>query len=277
LAFGIIALFIIPRTPLQCWWLTPEEKAVAKARLMHDSTKTVDEKFVLLPAMKHLTQPMMWAFMLLCISYGVATTSTGTFLPQIVARLGYSTVKTNLYLVAPNLTGCVVTLAVAYSSDHFQERSRHLCFGLSLTMIGYLMTAGLNPTTQRGASYVGAFFLSSGTYIPSCLVHSWHNNIKVEENSRALITGVMVAFSSVGGIIAAQFFRAEWAPKYTQALGVTGAFQGLAIIVAGSLGLWFRRQNAKRDRTMGVVLKPDDTPQSELVNGEKDPRFRYWV
>ncbi|KAF2265353.1 hypothetical protein CC78DRAFT_600089 [Lojkania enalia] len=48
--------------------------------------------------------------MLLCTCYGVATKSTGTFLLQIVASLAYSVIKTNLYIVAPNLVGCVFTL-----------------------------------------------------------------------------------------------------------------------------------------------------------------------
>ena len=94
-----------------------------------------------------------------------------------------------------------------------------------------------------------------------------------------MITGVMVGFSSVGAIISAQMFRDEWAPKYVQALGVTGAFQALAIFITLGLGTWMRHENKKRDRAMGLTtpLKPGSTPQCELVDGEKDIRFRYWV
>ena len=81
--------------------------------------------------------------------------------------------KTNLYLgryltgvsafvfnlangiVAPNLTGCVVTVVVAWLSDHFKERGFFLCLGLSLTMIGYIMTGVMDPYTQTGACYAG--------------------------------------------------------------------------------------------------------------------------
>ncbi|KAJ9132106.1 Allantoate permease [Pleurostoma richardsiae] len=279
LIWGAVSFWAIPSTPLDCKWLTSEEKQVARSRLMLDSTAEVKAEYNLKAGLRPLAEPKMWAFMLLCISYGVATKSTGTFLPQIVARLGYSTIKTNLYLVAPNLVGCVFTLLVTYSSDRFKERTMHLCLGLSFTMVGYLMLAGLDPLKNIGPSYAGCFFLSMGTYIPSCLVHSWHNNIKTDENSRAMITGVMVGFSSVGSIISAQMFRAEWSPKYVQALAVTGSFQGLAIFITACLGIWFRRENKRRDRVMGltVPLKPGDTPQCDLVGGEKDIRFRYWA
>lgn len=95
----------------------------------------------------------------------------------------------------------------------------------------------------------------------------------------AMITGVMVGFSSVGTIIFAQLFREEWAPKYTQALAGTGSFQGLAIIITAGLGLYMRRENKRRDRVMGVEqpMKPGDVPMCDLVDGQKDIRFRYWT
>ena len=87
----------------------------------------------------------------------------------------------------------------------------------------------------------------------------------------------MLACSAMGGIISAQLFRNEWAPLYLQALGATAGFQGLAIIVSAGLGVYFRWQNAKRDKAMGQKLRVEDTPQNELVEGERDPRFRYWT
>ncbi|KAL5361992.1 major facilitator superfamily domain-containing protein [Aspergillus floccosus] len=132
-----------------------EEHTAAIVRLMRDSTDRVDVKFALMPGVRALMDPAMWPFMLLCISYGVATTSTGQFLPQIVHRLGYNSVQTNLHLVAPNLTGCVITLLVAWLSDHYKERGAFLCLGLSFTMIGYIMTSALDPLTQTGACYAG--------------------------------------------------------------------------------------------------------------------------
>lgn len=94
----------------------------------------------------------------------------------------------------------------------------------------------------------------------------------------AMITGVMVGFSSVGTIISAQLFREAWAPKYTQALAVTGSFQGLAIIITAGLGLYMRRENKRRDRVMGVeAMKPGDVPMCDLKDGQKDIRFRYWT
>lgn len=54
---------------------------------MQDSTAIVGAKFSIKTGLKALIDPKMAAFMVLCISYGVATKSTGTFLPQIIGRL----------------------------------------------------------------------------------------------------------------------------------------------------------------------------------------------
>lgn len=66
----------------------------------------------------------IWA--LISLSFGVPLASVNNFLPQIVASLGYSTVKTNLYTVAPNIVGTVAVIALSFSSDYCRERSIHM-------------------------------------------------------------------------------------------------------------------------------------------------------
>ena len=94
-------------------------------------------------------------------------------LPQIVQRLGYSVIKTNLWTVAPNCVGFVVLLCTAYSSDYFRERAFHLVFALSLSLIGLIILAAVDPLTQGRVAYMACFFVAGGAYIPSVLVHSW--------------------------------------------------------------------------------------------------------
>ncbi len=48
--------------------------------------------------------------------------SVSLFLPQIDARLGYPSVRTNLYTVAPNVSGAVVLLLLAFASDYARLR-----------------------------------------------------------------------------------------------------------------------------------------------------------
>jgi hypothetical protein len=129
-----------------------------------------------------------------------------------VQRLGYSTIKTNLWTVAPNSVGFVVVLCVAKSSDYFRERTFHIVFALMLSLVGMIILATIDVLSNKGVAYFACFLMAAGSYIPSVLVHSWHNNNNLEENSRAANTGFLVGLGNLAGILSAATFRVEDAP-----------------------------------------------------------------
>lgn len=133
---------------------------------------------------------------------------------KIVQRLGYSVVKTNLWTVAPNSVGFVILLCVTKSSDYFRERTYHIVFALTVSLTGMVILAAIDPLHSKGVAYFSCFLMAGGAYIPSCLVHSWHNNNNLEENSRAATTGLLVGLGNLGGILSAATFRVEYAPGY---------------------------------------------------------------
>lgn len=80
-------------------FLSPEEKELAFYRIQVDSSSIVNEKFDLRESIKVFRMPVAWAWLAIEICLGVPLQSVSLFLPQIVGRLGYSVVKTNLYTV----------------------------------------------------------------------------------------------------------------------------------------------------------------------------------
>ena len=71
---------------------------------MIDSSSVVNEEFSLRDSLKIFTRPTTYGFLLIEICLGVPLQGVSLFLPQIVQRLGYDSVKTNLSTVAPNIT-----------------------------------------------------------------------------------------------------------------------------------------------------------------------------
>ncbi|KZF23930.1 allantoate permease [Xylona heveae TC161] len=269
------ALWILPKSMSQCSWFTEEEKIVGEQRLLQDCSVETDEKFDLKTALKRILdiRIMIWAS--IGFSYGVATASVANFLPQMVQRLGFTIVKTNLYTVAPYCVGCVVLLAITRSSDLFRERSLHLCFSMCLTMIGYIILIKVDTLHHKGLAYFACFLLTSGAFAPSCLFHSWHNNNQPSENGRAAITGVLVGASNSGGIVSSIAFKSNTAPKYLPALIVTAVFQAIGILLSFAFGMYLRWDNKKRDAAQGVKLKQKDVPTDVLARGPKDPSWRW--
>ena len=99
----------------------------------------------------------------------VATNSN--FLPIIVQSLGYSTVKTNLYVVAPACVAGVMLIVFCFMSDHFQERGLHMVGVLVLSVVGYIILMTVDVHNQ-GVRYFAVFVTTIGVS-PEPLWTSW--------------------------------------------------------------------------------------------------------
>ena len=82
---------------LQAKFLGEEEKALAFHRMQVDSSSVVQERFNFKDSIKIFTYPTTYCFLLIEICLGVPIQSVALFMPQIIQRLGYGPVKTNLY------------------------------------------------------------------------------------------------------------------------------------------------------------------------------------
>ncbi|QDS71927.1 hypothetical protein FKW77_000640 [Venturia effusa] len=274
---AVIAFWWLPSRPDQAWFLTEDEKEAARFRMLRDASKTIHPRFSLKAAFANWRGWQFVLWVIISFTYPVAFSTTSNFLPQIVGRLGYSIVKTNLWTVAPNAVGFVVLLIVAKSSDHFRERTFHIVFSLCLSLLGMIILAAVDPLESRGASYFATFLMASGSYVPSCLVHSWHNNNNLEENSRAATTGLLVGLGNLGGVISAGTFRAEFAPRYNPTLIATCCCNVTCIFFVLWLGLWMKNENRKRNKEQGVNLRAEDVDIRSLEDGQKSSNWRYFT
>ena len=102
------ATLVLPRSPATCNFLTDRERQIARMRLLKDGSAAVNTKFDLKAFFKPLKDPKTIAFATIALCYGTASSVASNFLPTIVAKFGYSVVKTNLYTVAPNMFATVL-------------------------------------------------------------------------------------------------------------------------------------------------------------------------
>lgn len=124
------------------------------------------------------------------------------FLTQIIARFGYSTVKTNLFTVAPFACGTLAMLITAWSSDRLRERGLHLASSLALVVVGCILLACL-PISSTGPAYFATFLVTMGAYTPSCLFHTWHQCNDPSEDGRAFRVGSLTFLANLGGVVSA--------------------------------------------------------------------------
>lgn len=160
IAGAIIAFIFLPYSAQHAKFLNEEEKKLAFYRIQVDSSAVVNEKFNFKDAVKILRHPTSWVILLIEMCLGIPLQSVSLFLPQIINRLGYSTVKTNLYTVAPNCTGAVMLLVLAYASDFTRWRFPFIALGFFFTFCGFIIYASIDVTHNLTVAYFACFMMT---------------------------------------------------------------------------------------------------------------------
>ncbi|KAF2091083.1 putative high-affinity nicotinic acid transporter [Saccharata proteae CBS 121410] len=274
---ALVAAIVLPKNPWTCRWLTEDEKRLSVTRAKRDSTAAVGSEWDLREGLQPFKQWQVYAWAVIGVCYGTSGSAVGSFLPQIVALMGFSTLKTNLYTVAPNLVGAVILFAIARSSDRFRERSGHLIFALGITFVGWIILVSLNPAEHVPIAYFACFLLCGGAMTPTVLFHSWHASNMHTENGRIYVMSFLTGAANAGGIIASLTFRNQDAPRYIPFLATAAAIEGVGMLLILALRFWMVLDNRRRDKAMGVKLVSKDVKLSELTGGTNDVRWRWFI
>ncbi|KAF5543002.1 major facilitator superfamily transporter [Fusarium mexicanum] len=277
LIVAIFAYWYLPFNGATASFLNAQEKEVAHHRLQIDSSSVVAEEFSLKEAVKIMRHPTSWVILLIQICLGVPLQGVQLYLPVIVKRLGYSTVKTNLYTVAPNISGAVSLLVLGFCSDFAKLRFPFVALGFALTFTGFIIYACINVTTQLHVAYFACFMMTWGTSAPSVILDVWYNNNIANENRRMFLTTIAVPVANVMGLVASNIFQEKDAPKYFPALITTAAFGGTGCIITILLGAWMTWDNKRRDKLEGVRTKARDIPTEVLAAGPQSPTYRWYL
>lgn len=273
--FSFFAFWYLPNSAGEAHFLSEEEQKVAFQRIQLDSSSVVNEKFNLRESLTIFKEPTSWMIFAIQVCLGVPLQSVNLFLPQIITRLGYGTVKTNLYTVAPNVSGAVVLIVLSFLSDYTRLRFPFVALGFLFTFIGMVIFAGIDVESQLQVAYFASFMMTWGTSAPSVLLDVLYNNNVANENKRVLLTSVAVPMANMMGVVSSNIFRNQDRPKYIPALATTAAFGGTGLVLTLAFGAYMILDNRKRDKKQGVKVKPTEIPTEKLRDGPASPDFRW--
>lgn len=275
--FAVFAWFYLPLNPEKAGFLSEQEKKLAYHRIQVDSSAVVNQAFNLRDALKIFRQPTTYAFLAIEVCLGVPLQSVALFLPQIVGRLGYSTIKTNLYTVAPNITGAVMLLILSFSSDFTRRRGPFIVLAFMFTLIGFIIYATIDVLDNLKVAYFATFMMCWGAGAPSILLCTWYNNNIPHEGRRMALTSIGVPMANLMGLVSSNIFTPQSAPKYIPALATTAAFGATGLVLAGCLSLFMVLDNKRRDKKLGRKLDIQETPTELLMDGPIVPEFRWFL
>ena len=164
--------FLIPDFPEEAKWLTEDERAYVKARLLKDQGLSARDRPITLRDVgrvfkdfKVIVAGFMY-FGLIVPAYGYAF-----FAPGIIKTYGYSLIQTQLHSVPPWAAAFGFSMLVAFLSDRLKHRFLFAIIPICISITGFAILTTTHHNTHL--EYGALFMVTSGTYsaMPGTLVH----------------------------------------------------------------------------------------------------------
>jgi MFS family permease len=193
------------------------------------------------------------AVMYMCMNVNLS--SIGGFLPTIVKGLGYTAAQAQLFTVPPYAVALAVTVLVSTLSDRLQSRGFPLALTYCIGVAGWGILLGLDAASKASptlkARYFGVICVVAPAYATIPLQLSWVASNNPSQTQRAVALGMLNTIGQCGSIIGSFIFPSSEGPQYVPGVSVNIAFQCFGALVAVLMSLYYRRENARRDRVEG--------------------------
>ncbi|VUC29415.1 unnamed protein product [Clonostachys rosea] len=273
LFWAVLTFLVLPRQTSTAWFLSQQERDIAAARLAQDSVASAESKFNVKESFSEFFTVHGYIRVVISFVSGTILTSNANFLAMIVRRLGFSVIKTNLYTVAPALTGAVFLVAWCKLSDRLRERGFHMAASAVVSLIGYVILSTID-TNNTSVLYFAMFLCTIGAYPATPIGSTWMLSNIPNLNARAMTSGLYISFGNCAGLLSSNIYH-EWeSPRYQTSLSTNIGMSIALITITSSYGLWMRWENKRRDNAVGVEFTEST---SEGINNTRDPWFRFQV
>ncbi|KAJ3743234.1 major facilitator superfamily domain-containing protein [Lentinula detonsa] len=235
--FGLSSYFVFPRSLDKTWFLSPEEKAYVKEKLLED-THQEEEVFSWKEVIEAFKLPQLW---LLGMAFFFAAT--------ILFGLAY---------VPPYAVACVVALVASFISDRYRCRGIVCIVSVLFCAIGFAMFLG---SQSKRVQYGSLFFSVTGAYMAAPTQATWNANNASPQTRRATVIAMGFILANSGGIVATWLLGSlSPAPRYTKATITLLVFSLLAALFCALNLLYLRVQNGKKADRRKTMSREDEEP-----------------
>jgi MFS family permease len=240
---AIIALFILPDFPHTTKFLSGEEKAIATRRLETHSGSNDTERGSLLSGVRMaVLDYKVWCLALIIITKTSAGAVT-SFIPTLVATLGYNQVNSLLLVAPPYVFATIVALAVSHSSDRMGERCYHIVIPIFFGMVGYIIAAA---TLNFAARYISLFLMLAGVYGSYNVALAWiSSTLPRPIEKRAAAIALVNTVGNFAQIYSPYLYPSTDGPRYLNAMIANSCFCLACALVTVLLRFFLVNENKK--------------------------------
>lgn len=288
LIIGVLSFFKMPASPVQtkAWyrkkgWYTDREEKIVVNRVLRDDPLKGDMHnrepvgpWELFTVLKDYDLYPIYAIRILG---DIGATPVTNYLQIILRKLGFSTFQTNALTIPYAILSTIMMLTLSHASELFNTRSFALLLnpvwiGTCLIALRYWPRAQIDVW---GTYALITVLLSASPYWPLSI--SWCSSNSNSVRARAVLAALVNIFSQTGGIISANIYRTDDAPKYhrgnTQLIGI--AFGCIGAIIFARLYYPFRNRQKQAAWDKLTEEEQEHYPKTTTDEGNKRLDFRF--
>ncbi|KAJ1982611.1 hypothetical protein H4R35_000237 [Dimargaris xerosporica] len=247
---GAMVLLWIPDGPPMAPWLTPDERCLLLQR------RALPLKTAHGIAWRQVGRicrdPALYLHCVVQLGMVVPGYGMTFLLPTIIRGLGFKAATAWLLTIPSSVLAALVCLGTALHSDYRQERGFHIVIPAFVGVLGLVLVSIL---TTRWAQYGMLLLIVAGTNGGNMVNLAWVVNNMADNTQCAVASALMLAVSSIGGLVAGQMYHLSGAPRYLAShLGNAGAL--LATCTGALLLKWIWLGRNARDDCQGSNAQP---------------------
>ncbi|QGI65746.1 hypothetical protein CEK27_009717 [Fusarium fujikuroi] len=288
---GLVSMAYLPTSPTGTksliWrksWYTEREEVIMINRILRDDPAkgltALKEPATWQDVKNAGSDPSLWGLYFIGLVAYIPAAPVQAYLTLTLKRVGkFSTLASNL-LTAPSAALQIITmLALAYSSEYFNERTFHCLFGeiWSLPLLTALLTL---PDEGREWGRFSIITLISGYPYFHPLVSSWISENSFDVKKRAIAAATYNVIVQMGSVTSSQIYRKWDAPYYKNGNKVLISILCLSVVAFIAQRFWLIHLNKKKieqweQMTPEQKLEYQTDKEQREIDGNKRLDFRF--
>lgn len=287
---GFISYLYLPHSPTQTKgpifrkpWYTEREEVILVNRILRDDSAKglvgIQEPVTLRDIVSTWKDSSTLGLYFVGLVAYIPASPVSGYLSLTLKRLGFSTFDSNMLTIPSAVLQIILMLALAYSSNHFSERTWHCVFGefFCLPLLAALLAL---PSGRYNWGRFSISTLISGYPYFHPIVVAWISENTFDVKKRAISAATYNVIVQVGSIIASQIYRADDSPYYYRGNKVLIAICALSLLTFVVQREYLRYLNRLKAKVWDSMSNEEklayvaDQPARE-IDGNKRLDFRF--
>ncbi|KAE9374341.1 MFS general substrate transporter [Stipitochalara longipes BDJ] len=287
LIVGLFAFVLMPSSPTttsswfrgQKGWFTEREEKIMINRVIREdpSKSSMHNREPLTPRL--LWQSMkdfdLWPIYILGLNFQTPMSTPANYLTLSLKELGFDTFKTNLLVIPTKIFHVINMLGLTYVAEVFGELTFTAMIGQiwAFPFLLFINLVDINDINKWLAWTVMTILLSYPNAHP--IQVGWNSRNSNTVRSRTVSAALYNMCVQTSGIIAANIYQADDAPRYKRGNHVLISILVLNIFLYLGTKLYYVKRNAYREKVWGAMNEEERLNYLATTSDEGNKRLDF--